>query len=182
MASALFGIQCHLSDSDAILTYQPTISNSFFCFKIVFNVRHNIYDLIDSVVELSHSKCSTGRNHQNKQYSKNSEFLFLKNPIDPLSMNYIDDEDIEDEIEKTEDAIKVEIINNSVTKSNKYEEERSQQVQTKVNLKTTSTASPPVVQHLPHLVPQYYFPIYPQYVIHRYPYHIPIMFHCYPLC
>ena len=164
------------------LTYQPTISDRFFCFKIVFNVRHNIYNFIDSVVELSHSKCSTGRNHQNKQYSKNSEFLFLKNPIDPLSMNSIDDEDIEDEIERTEDAIKVEIIDNSVTESNKYEEERSQQVQTKVNLKTTSTASPPVVQHLPHLVPQYYYPVYPQYIFHRYPYHIPIMFHCYPLC
>ena len=36
-------------------------------------------------------------------------------------MNSIDNEDIEDEIEKTEDAIKVEIIDNSVTESNKYE-------------------------------------------------------------
>ena len=157
----------------------------------------------DSVVELSHSQCSTTRNYQNRQHSKNSEFLFLINPVDPLSMNSVDDDDnSEDEIDKTEEVIKVEITDNSIAQTFEEEEDRSKPIvdsttkpnttsKTKPNI--TSKAKPnitskPSLLHIPQLIPNYYYPLYPH-IIHRYPYnhfpqHLPVrvMFHCYPYC
>ena len=106
-----------------------------------------------------------------------------------------DDEDnSEDEIDKTEEVIKVEITDNSIAQTFKEEEDRSKPIADSTTTpNTTSKAKPnitskPSLLHIPQLIPNYYYPLYPH-IIQRYPYnhfpqHLPVrvMFHCYPYC
>ena len=168
------------------------MANFFSFYSLSFN--KNCFS-IDSVVELSHSECSTRRKYQNRQHSKKSEFLFLKNPVDPLSMNSIS-EDSKDEIVKTEEVIKVEVTDNSIAQTIEDEEDRSKPIvesTTKPNITSKSkpniTSKFPVQVQIPQIIPHHYFPLYPHYIIPRHPYHhfphhlpVKVMFHCYPFC
>ena len=140
---------------------------------------------------MSGSECSSSKRqfHQNETDADIEDFFFIASPVDPLSMDYDNTEEVE-EVEENgiNEEVKVEIINHNdvVETENEIEEkpvvDRRKEI---LNEKENEGHHTEEKHKLVHLLqpPLHYYPLPQYYVPFLLPYpNIPVRNQCYPYC